>query len=142
MKHNALIAALPKAELHLHIEGSMEPEMMFDLAARNSVEIPYANLEEVRNAYQFTRLQDFLDIYYKGMDVLREEQDFYDLTMAYLKRAHADNVKHVEIFFDPQGHTARGIPFEQVISGINHALSDAKSELGMSSYLILSFCGT
>ncbi|MBT3556163.1 MAG: adenosine deaminase [Rhodospirillales bacterium] len=139
MKHRDLIAALPKAELHLHIEGSMEPEMMFELAARNGIDIPYANVEEVRSAYNFTQLQDFLDIYYEGMAVLREEQDFYDLTMAYLKRSHADNVRHVEMFFDPQGHTTRGIDFETAVSGISRALNDGKKTLGMSSYLILSF---
>ena len=139
MKHRDLIAALPKAELHLHIEGSMEPEMMFELAARNGIDIPYANVEEVRSAYNFTQLQDFLDIYYEGMAVLREEQDFYDLTMAYLKRSHADNVRHVEMFFDPQGHTTRGIAFETAVSGISRALNDGKKTLGMSSYLILSF---
>ncbi|MBT7504833.1 MAG: adenosine deaminase [Rhodospirillales bacterium] len=139
MKHRDLIAALPKAELHLHIEGSMEPEMMFELAARNGIDIPYANVEEVRSAYNFTQLQDFLDIYYEGMAVLREEQDLYDLTMAYLKRSHADNVRHVEMFFDPQGHTTRGIAFETAVSGISRALNDGKKTLGMSSYLILSF---
>ena len=108
------IAGLPKAELHLHIEGSLEPELMFALARRNDIAIPFANVEEVRAAYSFSRLQDFLDIYYRGADVLRTEADFYDLAMAYFDRAAADNVRHAEIFFDPQTHTARGIPFAVV----------------------------
>jgi adenine deaminase len=139
MIRHDLIATLPKAELHLHIEGSMEPEMMFDLAARNGVDIPYASPQEVREAYTFSKLQDFLDIYYSGMNVLREEQDYYDLTMAYLRRANDDNVRHVEMFFDPQGHTSRGIPFDRVVDGIGRALTDARETLGMSCYLILSF---
>lgn len=106
----ALIDALPKAELHLHIEGSLEPEMLFALAERNAVAIPFASVEEVRAAYDFSNLQDFLDIYYQGMSVLLHEQDFFDLTFAYLERAHADAVRHVEIFFDPQGHTERVLP--------------------------------
>ena len=110
----AFIAALPKAELHLHIEGSLEPELMFALAQRNGVAIPFANVNEVRAAYAFSNLQDFLDIYYQGMGVLITEQDFHDLTAAYLARAHADNVRHGEIFFDPQGHTERGVAFETV----------------------------
>lgn len=135
----AFIAALPKAELHLHIEGSLEPELMFELAQRNNITIPFASVEEVRAAYAFSNLQDFLDIYYQGMGVLHTEQDFHDLTAAYLARAHADNVRHVEIFFDPQGHTARGIAFATVINGITHALDDAKARHGISSKLILCF---
>ena len=108
-KRDAFIAAVPKAELHLHIEGSLEPEMMFALAERNGVTLPYRSVEEVAAAYQFSNLQEFLDLYYLGMQVLVEEQDFYDLTIAYLERVHGDNVRHVEIFFDPQGHTERGI---------------------------------
>lgn len=135
----AFIAALPKAELHLHIEGSLEPELMFELAQRNRVAIPFASVEEVRAAYAFSNLQDFLDIYYQGMGVLRREQDFYDLTAAYLSRAHADNVRHIEIFFDPQGHTARGVAFETVIIGITRALDDAAASYGMTSKLILCF---
>lgn len=135
----AFIAALPKAELHLHIEGSLEPELMFELAQRNGVAIPFASVEEVRAAYAFSNLQDFLDIYYQGMGVLITEQDFYDLTAAYLARAHADHVRHVEIFFDPQGHTERGIAFETVITGITRALDDAQAEHGISSKLILCF---
>lgn len=135
----AFIAALPKAELHLHIEGSLEPELMFALAQRNGVAIPFASVEEVRAAYAFSNLQDFLDIYYQGMGVLITEQDFYDLTAAYLARAHADNVRHVEIFFDPQGHTERGIAFATVIGGITRALDDAEARTGMTSKLILCF---
>ncbi len=134
----AFIARLPKAELHLHIEGSLEPEMMFALAARNGVAIPFASIEAVRAAYAFSNLQDFLDIYYQGMAVLQTEQDFYDLTAAYLARASAENVRHVEIFFDPQGHTERGVPFETVITGITRALADARAA-GLTSRLILCF---
>ena len=133
------IAALPKAELHLHIEGSLEPELMFELAQRNNVAIPFANVEEVRAAYAFSNLQDFLDIYYQGMSVLLTEEDFFDLTMAYLNRARADNVRHVEIFFDPQGHTERGVPFDTAISGILTALSMAKAQFGMTAKLIMCF---
>ena len=135
----AFIAGLPKAELHLHIEGSLEPELMFALAQRNAVAIPFASVEEVREAYAFSNLQDFLDIYYQGMGVLHTEQDFYDLTAAYLVRAHADAVRHVEIFFDPQGHTERGIAFKTVIAGITRALDDAKTEHGITSKLIMCF---
>ena len=133
----AFIAALPKAELHLHIEGSLEPELMFELARRNNFTIPFASVEEVRAAYAFSNLQDFLDIYYQGMGVLITEQDFYDLTAAYLARAHADNVRHVEIFFDPQGHTERGVAFEPVIAGITRALGDARQAHGITSRLIM-----
>lgn len=135
----AFIAGLPKAELHLHIEGSLEPELMFELAQRNHVAIPFASVEDVRAAYAFSNLQDFLDIYYQGMGVLQTEQDFYDLTAAYLARAHADAVRHVEIFFDPQGHTARGIAFETVMAGITRALDDAAASHGMTSRLIMCF---
>jgi len=135
----AFIAGLPKAELHLHIEGSLEPELMFALAQRNGVAIPFASVEAVRAAYDFSNLQDFLDIYYQGMGVLIAEQDFYELTAAYLARAHADNVRHVEIFFDPQGHTARGVAFETVLAGITRALDDATVQHGISSKLILCF---
>lgn len=135
----AFIAGLPKAELHLHIEGSLEPELMFALAQRNNVAIPFASVEEVRAAYAFSNLQDFLDIYYQGMGVLHREQDFHDLTAAYLARAHADAVRHVEIFFDPQGHTTRGIAFGTVIAGITRALDDAAANYGMTSKLILCF---
>ena len=135
----AFIAALPKAELHLHIEGSLEPELMFELAQRNGIAIPFATVDDVRAAYAFSNLQDFLDIYYQGMGVLQTEQDFYDLTAAYLARAHADGVRHSEIFFDPQGHTARGIPFATVIGGITRALDDAQARYDMSSRLIMCF---
>jgi adenosine deaminase len=135
----AFIAGLPKAELHLHIEGSLEPELMFELAQRNNIAIPFASVEEVRAAYAFSNLQDFLDIYYQGMGVLITERDFYDLTAAYLARAHADHVRHVEIFFDPQGHTERGIGFATVIAGITRALDDAKTGYGITSKLILCF---
>jgi adenine deaminase len=135
----ALIDRLPKAELHLHIEGSLEPELLFALAARNGVAIPFASVEEVRAAYSFSNLQDFLDIYYQGMSVLITEQDFYDLTWAYLERAHADTVRHVEIFFDPQGHTERGVAFETVLNGIERALKDGEARLGISYRLIMCF---
>ena len=134
-----LIANLPKAELHLHIEGSLEPELMFELAQRNGVEIPFASVEEVRRAYDFSNLQDFLDIYYQGMGVLQKEQDFFDLTMAYLERAKADNVRHVEIFFDPQGHTERGVSFDTAIGGILRGLEAGQAQLGISYHLIMCF---
>ena len=133
------IAGLPKAELHIHIEGSLEPEMMFALARRNGVSLPYASVEAVRAAYSFSNLQDFLDLYYQGMSVLLHEQDFYDLTMAYLRRAAAQNVRHTEIFFDPQGHTERGIAFKTAIDGIWRALMDGERELGIGSALIMCF---
>lgn len=136
---NRLIEALPKAELHLHIEGSLEPEMLFALAARNKVQIPFASVEDVRAAYAFSNLQDFLDIYYQGMAVLLTEQDFFDLTFAYLERAHADNVRHVEIFFDPQGHTERGVAFGTAIGGILRALDEGQARLGISHRLIMCF---
>ena len=138
-QRNALIQHLPKAELHLHIEGSLEPELLFALAARNGMVIPFGSVEEVRAAYDFTNLQDFLDIYYQGMAVLHTEQDFYDLTLAYLVRAAADNVRHVEIFFDPQGHTHRGIGFETVITGISRALAAGEARWGISHRLIMCF---
>jgi adenine deaminase len=134
----AFIAGLPKAELHLHIEGSLEPEMLFALAQRNGVALPFADVAAVRAAYAFSNLQDFLDIYYQGMAVLQAEQDFFDLTAAYLARAEADMVRHVEIFFDPQGHTARGVPLANVIGGIARALAEAEAR-GLTSRLILCF---
>ena len=133
------VAALPKAELHLHVEGTFEPELMFAIADRNGVALPYASVEEVRAAYAFSSLQDFLDIYYAGAGVLLAAEDFYDLTFAYLRRAHADNVRHAEIFFDPQTHTVRGVPFATVIDGIGKALDDARTTLGVSSRLIMCF---
>ena len=133
------IRDLPKAELHLHIEGTLEPELMFEIARRNRVPLRFRSVDEVRRAYQFRSLQDFLDIYYEGAKVLLAEQDFYDLTRAYLERAHADGVRHAEISFDPQTHTDRGVAFEAVVTGIHRALADAEHKLRMSSALILCF---
>lgn len=130
---------LPKAELHLHIEGTLEPEMAFRLAERNRVQLPYPNVEVLRAAYAFNNLQEFLNVYYSGMSVLRTEMDFYDLTWAYLQRAHRDNVVHAEIFFDPQAHLERGIPLEVQLGGIRHALEKGQAQLGISAKLILSF---
>lgn len=131
---------LPKAELHLHIEGTLEPELLFQLAERNNIKIEHAeDIEHLRSLYDFHNLQSFLDLYYMGVACLRTEQDFYDLTMAYMKRMHADGCRHTEIFFDPQSHTKQGIPFETMIRGIRGALNDAKSSLGISSYLIMCF---
>jgi adenosine deaminase len=135
----AFIAGLPKAELHIHIEGSLEPELMIALAARNKVALRFASIDELRAAYKFSNLQDFLDLYYEGMRVLLHEQDYYDLAMAYLKKAASQNVRHAEIFFDPQGHTDRGVPFKTVIDGLWRALKDAEREFGMTTALILSF---
>ncbi|MCF6225957.1 MAG: adenosine deaminase [Xanthomonadales bacterium] len=137
-EHNWL-NRLPKVELHMHLEGSLEPELMFALAKRNQLELPFSSIEAVREAYQFSKLQDFLDIYYQGANVLLQEQDFYDLTWAYLLQCKAQNVIHVEPFFDPQTHTDRGVPFATVINGINRALKDAESQLGISSQLIMCF---
>src|SRR5580692_5084645 len=134
-----LIKRLPKCELHIHIEGSLEPELMFALAKRNDVKLPYDSVEAVRRAYQFGNLQDFLDVYYRGMSVLVTEQDFYDLAWAYLVHAQADNVRHVEMFFDPQGHTARGVAFATVIGGLHRAIADARRELGVDASLIMCF---
>ena len=136
---DSFIRALPKAELHLHIEGSLEPELMFALAERNGVAIPYASVEDVRAAYAFGNLQDFLDIYYAGADVLRTQRDFHDLAAAYFDRAAADGVVHAELMFDPQTHTDRGIPFATVIEGLLSAMADAQARHGISSALILSF---
>ena len=134
-----LIRALPKAELHIHIEGTLEPEMMFELAARNGVALRYGSVEEVRAAYEFSDLQSFLDIYYEGMAVLRTERDFQDLARAYFERAHADGVRRAELFFDPQAHTGRGVPFETVINGLHAAIEEAGADLGISASLILCF---
>lgn len=133
------IRRLPKAELHLHIEGSFEPELMFEIAQRNDVKLAYGSIDELKAAYDFADLQEFLDLYYAGMSVLLTEQDFYDLTAAYLKRAVADGVVHTEIFFDPQGHTDRGVAFETALDGICGALRDAESEHGITSRLIMCF---
>jgi adenosine deaminase len=130
---------LPKAELHLHIEGTLEPELTFELARRNGIRLPYASVEEVRRAYVFSDLQSFLDIYYAGCRVLLTEQDFYDLTWAYLQRAATQGVRHAEIFFDPQTHTDRGVPFETVITGIHRALQDGRARLNVTSGMILCF---
>jgi adenine deaminase len=136
---DTLIKRLPKCELHIHIEGSLEPELMLALARRNGVRLKYESVDAVRQAYRFRNLQDFLDIYYQGMSVLITEQDFYDLAFAYLQRAHADNVRHVEMFFDPQGHTARGIVFATVIGGLHRAIADAERQLGVRASLIMCF---
>lgn len=133
-----LIQVLPKAELHLHIEGTFEPELMFDIAKRNNIKLPHESVESLKGTYEFDNLQEFLDIYYQGVNVLQTEQDFYDLTWSYLERAKADNVVHIEIMYDPQSHTERGIDFEVAINGIHRALQDGQSQLGISSYLILS----
>ncbi|WP_424686460.1 MAG: adenosine deaminase [Halarcobacter ebronensis] len=133
------IKKLPKAELHLHIEGSLEPELMFKLAKRNGIEIPYKTVEEVKEAYNFTNLQSFLDIYYAGAKVLIEKQDFYDMTWDYILKCKEDNIIHTEIFFDPQTHTQRGVSFETVILGIKEALDDAQKKLGISSKIIMCF---
>src|SRR5450756_1676879 len=124
------IHGIPKAELHLHIEGTFEPELMFEIAGRNNRQLKYQSVAELKNAYDFNNLQEFLDIYYSGADVLLEECDFYDLTWAYLLKIHSQNVLHTELFFDPQTHTSRGIPFKKVISGIHHALEDGREKLG------------
>jgi adenine deaminase len=134
-----LAAALPKAELHIHIEGSLEPELIFALAQRNGVALPYASVEALREAYAFTDLQSFLDIYYAGASVLLHEADFFDMAWAYLQRAHADHVVHAEIFFDPQTHTARGVDIGVVIAGLKRACDRAQAEFGMTSALILCF---
>ena len=134
-----LIRQLPKAELHLHIEGTLEPELTFELAHKHGVTLKYPNVEALRAAYNFSDLQSFLDLYYAGADVLRDEADFHALTMAYLRRAHADGVVHVEIFFDPQTHTERGIAFATALNGIRRALADGEKEFGITHRLILCF---
>ena len=133
------IQSLPKVELHLHIEGTLEPELMFELAKRNNVHIPFNSIAEVRDAYNFHNLQSFLDIYFQGADVLINEQDFFDLTWAYLVRCKEDSVVHTEVFFDPQAHTERGINFDTVVNGIHRALVKGTTELGISSKLIMCF---
>jgi len=139
MDISSFIERLPKAELHLHIEGTFEPELMFRLAERNRIDIPYASVEEVRAAYHFNNLQEFLDIYYQGANVLRTAEDFYDLTMAYLEKIHRDNVIHTEIFFDPQTHTHRGISFDTVFDGIYSAMEEGQKKFGISYGIIMSF---
>ena len=137
--YREFIAGLPKAELHMHLEGSLEPEMMFALAERNGVELPYASVEETRAAYNFANLQEFLDLYFQGMSVLHSEQDFADLTAAYFARAATDNVRHAEIFFDPQGHTTRRVPFRTIINGIQRGREEALANHGITSELIMCF---
>jgi adenosine deaminase len=138
-RDTAFIRGVPKAELHIHIEGSLEPELVFALAAKHNVTLPYPSVEALRRAYDFHNLQSFLDIYYAGADVLRDEDDFAAMTAAYLERAHADGVVHAEIFFDPQTHTQRGIPFATVMAGITRALAQGDREYGLTSRLILCF---
>ena len=139
MNQLELIRALPKAELHVHIEGTFEPELMFSIAQRNQIDIPYKSVEEVKQAYNFHNLQSFLDIYYAGANVLIHEQDFYDLAWAYFEKCAEDNVVHTEMFFDPQTHTDRGIAFEVVLNGLQRACDDAKAKLGITSHLIMCF---
>lgn len=133
------VRRLPKAELHLHIEGTLEPAMLMRLSARNGVAIPFRSVEEIQAAYRFTELQDFLDIYYQGMAVLLHRRDFHDLTLAYLERVAADGVVHVEIFYDPQGHTERGVAFETATDGILDGLAEGEARFGITSKLILCF---
>jgi adenosine deaminase len=142
MNHTSIenfIEGIPKAELHLHIEGTFEPELMFEIARRNNVSIPYKSVEVLKNAYNFNNLQEFLDIYYAGASVLLHEQDFYDLTWAYLTKVHEQNLVHTEIFFDHQTHTDRGVSFDTVIQGIHNALADGQEKLGISSKIIMCF---
>ena len=137
--NEAWLKSLPKAELHLHLEGALEPELMFALARRNGIELPWSDVDVLRQAYSFNNLQEFLDLYYQGANVLRTEQDFYDLTWAYLQKCQAQGVVHVEPFYDPQTHTERGIPFEAAINGISGAMRDGREQLGITGGLILSF---
>ena len=139
MSVESFVRDVPKAELHLHIEGTLEPELMFELSGRNEVSLPYPDVDAVRRAYVFDNLQSFLDIYYAGCAVLVTEQDFYDLTSAYLRRAARQGVRHAEIFFDPQTHTERGVSFETVVTGIHRALEDGRASVGISSRLIMCF---
>lgn len=132
-------ARLPKAELHCHIEGTFEPELIFEIGERNGIRLPYPSVDALREAYNFQNLQDFLNVYYQGMNVLRTERDYFDLTFAYLKKAKTQGVRHAEIFFDPQAHTDRGVAFETVIDGIWEALERGRSDLGVSSHLIMCF---
>src|SRR6266478_6783747 len=136
---DALITRLPKCELHIHVEGSLEPELMFALARRNCIRLPYASVDAVRQAYRFSRLQDFLDLYYQGMSVLITEQDFHDLAAAYFAKVHAQGLRHVEMFFDPQGHLSRGIAFATVIDGLQRAIDEARAAHGITAQLIMCF---
>jgi adenosine deaminase len=138
-KMKSFIEGLPKCELHVHIEGTLEPEMKFELAKRNAIKLPYRNAKALRDAYDFDSLASFLTIYYEGMGVLRTERDFFDLTLAYLKKARSQNVRYAEIFFDPQGHTSRGVSFDTVIKGIRRAQIEAHNKLGIESQLIMCF---
>jgi adenosine deaminase len=135
----AFVEGMPKAELHVHLEGTLEPELKFELAERNGLDLPYGSVEEMRAAYAFDDLTSFLAVYYEGMSVLLEERDFYDLAMAYYRKARSQNVVYAEVFFDPQAHTTRGIPFRTVVDGFHHARLDAESELGLRSQLIMCF---
>lgn len=139
LSFESFVKEIPKAELHLHIEGTFEPELMFEIATRNNIRLKHKSIEELKAAYNFSNLQDFLDIYYEGTKVLIQEQDFFDMTMAYLERAHSQNILHAEIFFDPQAHTSRGISFETVINGIHKAVAKAEEKLGISAKLIMCF---
>jgi adenine deaminase len=136
---SGFIGRLAKSELHIHVEGTLEPELMFEIARRNGLSLPYSSFEALRQAYRFTRLQDFLDLYYRGMSVLRSEQDFHDLAAAYLAKAHRQGLRHVEMFFDPQAHLSRGVAFATVVDGLQRALGEAKRELGVSGLLIMCF---
>lgn len=137
LKH--FIVSLPKAELHLHIEGTLEPELLFKLAERNKLTLPYGSIEEAHRAYQFENLQSFLDVYYAGAKVLQTEEDFFDLTWSYLEKAHRQNIRHIELFFDPQTHTKRNIEFETVITGIRSALLQAQKQFNITSHIIMCF---
>ncbi len=139
MNINSFIKNLPKAELHLHIEGTLEPELMFELAGRNGIKLPYNSVKEIEDAYNFNNLQDFLDLYYQGMNVLINVKDFYDLTTAYIEKVHSQSVKHIEIFFDPQAHTSRGIRFETVFEGISSALAEGEKKCGITYRIIMCF---
>lgn len=136
---NKIISNMPKAELHLHIEGTLEPELMFELAKKNNISLPFASVNEIKGAYKFNNLQEFLDIYYQGANVLRTESDFYDLTMAYLRKAHEQNIVHTEFFFDPQTHTERGVTFEDIFNGIYKATLEGEKKFGVTSLIIMSF---
>jgi adenine deaminase len=138
-RHQSLIERLPKAELHLHVEGTLEPELMFALAARNGVTLPYQSVEALRQAYSFSRLQDFLDLYYQGMSALKSEADFHDLAAAYLARVHSQGLCYAEIFFDPQAHTSRGIAFRTVLDGLDRAIEEARTAHGLEAKLIMCF---
>ena len=138
-RHQSLIERLPKAELHLHIEGTLEPELMFALAARNGVALPYQSVEALRQAYSFSRLQDFLDLYYQGMSALKSEADFHDLAAAYLARVHSQGLRYGEIFFDPQAHTSRGIAFRTVLDGLDRAIEETRTAHGLEAKLIMCF---